>query len=199
LRKGNPWRRATAHTESPLVAISPTIRALSSSRHVRRRPAPLNTSSRRTGSMIPICSVSILSPTVQTKPQTRRSRHHPEGGGRTALTAVPNSWPQIGDDFESQSARSIMTAHAPWLHWYKQSLQLENWLVGKFVEISGNTIKLEGIELLSQLIIRSSTRDPKARHSSACTKMQNENWRRAISTDRSRLLRLADQSAASLA
>jgi hypothetical protein len=39
-------RRATAETDSPLTAISATIRALSSSLHVRRRPAPVNTSSR---------------------------------------------------------------------------------------------------------------------------------------------------------
>lgn len=45
----NPWRRVTAQTELPPVAISATIRALSSSRHVRRRPAPVNTSNRRTG------------------------------------------------------------------------------------------------------------------------------------------------------
>jgi len=30
--------------------------------------------------------VSILSPTVKTKPQTRRSQHHPEGGRKTTLT-----------------------------------------------------------------------------------------------------------------
>jgi hypothetical protein len=30
--------------------------------------------------------VSILSLTVKTRPQTRRSGHHPEGGRRTALT-----------------------------------------------------------------------------------------------------------------
>ena len=79
-------RRATAQTESPLVAISATIRALSSSHQVRRRPAPVNTSSRRTGSVIAVSTVSILSPTVKTRPQTRRSGHHPEGGHRTALT-----------------------------------------------------------------------------------------------------------------
>jgi len=42
----NPCRRATAETDSPLATISATIRALSSSLHVRRRPAPVNTSSR---------------------------------------------------------------------------------------------------------------------------------------------------------
>jgi hypothetical protein len=45
----NPWRRATAQTESPLVAISATIRTLASSHHARRRPAPVNTSSLRIG------------------------------------------------------------------------------------------------------------------------------------------------------
>ena len=42
----SPCRRATAETDSPLATISATIRALSSSLHVRRRPAPVNTSSR---------------------------------------------------------------------------------------------------------------------------------------------------------
>ena len=42
----SPCRRATAETDSPLATISATIRALSSSLHVRRRPAPANTSSR---------------------------------------------------------------------------------------------------------------------------------------------------------
>jgi hypothetical protein len=42
----NPCRRATPETLSPLVIISPTIRALSSALHVRRRPRPVNTSSR---------------------------------------------------------------------------------------------------------------------------------------------------------
>jgi hypothetical protein len=82
----NPWRRATAQTESPLATISATIRALSSWCHFRRRPAPVKTSSRRTGSVIAIGSVSILSPTVKTKPQTRRSQHHPEGARKTTLT-----------------------------------------------------------------------------------------------------------------
>src|ERR1700724_2867771 len=76
----------TAQTESPLATISATIRALSSSLHFRRRPAPVKTSSRRTGSVIALRTVSILSPTVKTKPQTRRSAHHPEGGRKTPLT-----------------------------------------------------------------------------------------------------------------
>src|SRR6185437_12458587 len=82
----NPWRRATAQTESPLATISATIRPLSSSLHFRRRPAPVKTSSRRTGSVIALCTVSILSLTVKTKPQTRRSAHHPDGGRKTSLT-----------------------------------------------------------------------------------------------------------------
>src|SRR6185437_13751440 len=69
----NPWRRATAQTESPLATISATIRPLSSSLHFRRRPAPVKTSSRRTGSVIALCTVSILSLTVKTKPQIRTS------------------------------------------------------------------------------------------------------------------------------
>src|SRR3979490_3037070 len=82
----NPWRRATAQTESPLATISATIRALSPLLHFRLRPAPVKTSSRRTGSVIAICSVSILSLTVKTEPQTRRSPHHLEGGRKTPLT-----------------------------------------------------------------------------------------------------------------
>lgn len=61
----HPCRRATAQTESPLVAISATIRALSSSRHARRRPLPVKTSSRRICSVIALCSVSIPSLTVK--------------------------------------------------------------------------------------------------------------------------------------
>jgi hypothetical protein len=49
-------------------------------------PAPVNTSSRRTGSVIAVCTVSILSRTVKTRPQTRRSGHHPEGGPRISIT-----------------------------------------------------------------------------------------------------------------
>ncbi|WP_338060725.1 hypothetical protein [Bradyrhizobium valentinum] len=33
--------------------------------------------------------MSILSLTVKTKPQTRRSAHHPEGGRKTSLTTKP--------------------------------------------------------------------------------------------------------------
>ena len=51
---------------SPLVTISATTRALSSLLHVRRRPAPVNTSCRRTGSVIALCSVIVLSLTVKT-------------------------------------------------------------------------------------------------------------------------------------
>lgn len=80
LLRRNPCRRATEHTESSLATISATIRALSSSLHFRRRPAPVKTSSRRTGSVIAVSTVSILSPTVETEPQTRRSPRHPAGG-----------------------------------------------------------------------------------------------------------------------
>jgi hypothetical protein len=58
----------TAQTESPTV--SATIRALSSSLQRRRRPLPVNTSSRRAGSVIALCSLSILSLTIQNGPQT---------------------------------------------------------------------------------------------------------------------------------
>src|SRR5216683_6722795 len=99
----NPWRRATAQTESLLVSISATIRALSSSLHFRRRPAPVKTSSRRTGSVIALCTVSILSLTVKTKPKTRRSAHHPKGGRRTSLTEDQHYLPpQFALVFSSQ-------------------------------------------------------------------------------------------------
>src|SRR6185437_12687179 len=71
---------------TPPATVSATIRALSSSLHFRRRPAPVKTSSRRTGSVIALRTVSILSLTVKTKPKTRRSAHHPKGGSKTPLT-----------------------------------------------------------------------------------------------------------------
>src|ERR1700722_18613685 len=61
----NPCRRATPETESPLLSISATTRALSSSLQVRRRPAPVKTSSRRAGLVIALSTVSILSLTVK--------------------------------------------------------------------------------------------------------------------------------------
>jgi hypothetical protein len=75
----NPCRRATAQTDSPLVTVSATIRALSSALHARRRPAPVKTSSA-------LCSVSILSPTVKWTPQTHRTARPAKGGSATALT-----------------------------------------------------------------------------------------------------------------
>src|ERR1700674_582335 len=45
-----------------------------------------------TGSMIALCSVSILSLTVKTRPQTRRSQHHPEGDRGTPLTSIGLEW-----------------------------------------------------------------------------------------------------------
>jgi hypothetical protein len=61
-RPGDRWSRSPQQAEF-----------LSSSRRVRRQPEPMNTSSQRTGSVIAFYSVSILSLTVQTRPQTRRS------------------------------------------------------------------------------------------------------------------------------
>ena len=84
----SPCHRATAEAESPLAMISATIRALSSALHVRRRPAPVNTSSRRTGLVIALSTVSILSLTVYRNHQTRRSGHHQEGDLGTPLTIL---------------------------------------------------------------------------------------------------------------
>jgi hypothetical protein len=61
----NPCWRATLETESPRRSISATMRALSSSLHVRLRPAPVNTCSRRTGLVIALSTVSILSLAVR--------------------------------------------------------------------------------------------------------------------------------------
>src|SRR5262249_8583453 len=76
----NPWRRATAQTESPTV--SATIRALSSSLQRRRRPLPVNTSSRRAGSVIALRSVSILSLTIHNRPQTWQIKPSAERWGQ---------------------------------------------------------------------------------------------------------------------
>src|ERR1700687_633633 len=69
----NPCRLATPETESPLVTISATIRALSSLLHERRRPEPVKTSTRRAGSVIALCTVSILSLAV--RPNRRLADH----------------------------------------------------------------------------------------------------------------------------
>jgi hypothetical protein len=66
-------RRATAEIESQPATTSATIRALSSAVHVRRGPAPVNTSTRRIGLVIASPTVSVRSLTVKTRPQTRRS------------------------------------------------------------------------------------------------------------------------------
>jgi hypothetical protein len=44
--------------------------------------------------------VSILSLTVKTKPQTRRSAHHPEGGRKTSLTVLERD---VGESNEARS------------------------------------------------------------------------------------------------
>ena len=54
LRGVSPCRRATALIEVPGPSLSATMAAFSSSDHVRRRPAPVNSSMRRTGSDIAI-------------------------------------------------------------------------------------------------------------------------------------------------
>ena len=46
---------------------------LSSSLHFRQRPAPVKTSSGRTGFVIAVCAVSIVRLTIRTEPQARRS------------------------------------------------------------------------------------------------------------------------------
>lgn len=83
-----PCRRATGQTDSSPIKLSATIRALSSSLQVRRRPAPVNTSIRRTGSEIALCSVSILSLTVQIqiRPQTHITAVNAKSGIKRPLT-----------------------------------------------------------------------------------------------------------------
>src|SRR5262249_25645822 len=56
----SPCRRAVSLTDCPQVRLSATIRALSSALQDRRRPEPVKTSIRRTGSVIVIVSVIIL-------------------------------------------------------------------------------------------------------------------------------------------
>lgn len=82
----SPWRRATALADSPLVRLSATIRALSSVLQVHQRPVPVNTSIRRSGSVIAVCSVSKLSLTVQIRPQTHRTSIDAKGGAKTPLS-----------------------------------------------------------------------------------------------------------------
>jgi hypothetical protein len=65
-----PFRRATVQTESPLDAISAMIRTFSSSSQMRRRPAPVNTSTRCAGLMLTSLSVTILNLAAQISPQT---------------------------------------------------------------------------------------------------------------------------------
>ena len=65
----SPCRRATAQTELFAHHAPATIRALSSGVQLRRRPAPVNSSTRRTGSVIALRSASILNPTVKCSPK----------------------------------------------------------------------------------------------------------------------------------
>ena len=71
----SPCRRATEQTEAPLVKLSATIFALSSAPQARRRPAPVKTSIRRTGSVLALCSVIFLN--LTTKSRRRLSNHAP--------------------------------------------------------------------------------------------------------------------------
>ena len=80
-----PWPRATEQTDASLAVLSATIRAFSSALQLRRRPVPVNTSIRRTGSVIALCSVIILSPKAN-PPKTLRSSPHAKGGNKTSLT-----------------------------------------------------------------------------------------------------------------
>jgi hypothetical protein len=81
-----PCRRTTAHTESPLDAISATIRILSSSSQTRRRPVPENTSTRCAGMVLVLSSVTILDLAGSIIPQDLRSPRHSEGDAGTSLT-----------------------------------------------------------------------------------------------------------------
>ena len=57
----------------------------------------MNTSIRRTGSVIALCSVSILTLTVKIKPQNHRTKIKAKGGVATALTAKKLSHLQFGE------------------------------------------------------------------------------------------------------
>jgi len=105
----SPCRRATAHTDKPLVSVSATIRALSSARHVRRRPAPVNTSIRRTSSVIALCSVTILSPTAQIRPQTHRTAANAKGGIKTTLT-INGTSVRIGRGADAETIAAVLRA-----------------------------------------------------------------------------------------
>jgi len=81
-----PCWRATAHTKSPLDAISATIRTFSSSSQTRRRPVPVNTSTRFAGLVLASSSVTILNPAGSISPQDLRSPRHSEGDAGIPLT-----------------------------------------------------------------------------------------------------------------
>lgn len=55
----SPCRRATSQTVVPSAWLSATICAFCSAVHERRRPAPVNTSSRRTGSVLDLSKSSV--------------------------------------------------------------------------------------------------------------------------------------------
>jgi hypothetical protein len=75
-----------SHTELPLDANSATIRTFSSWSQVRRRPVPVNTSTRCAGLLLASLAVIILNLAAQTSPQALRSPPHSEGDACTSLT-----------------------------------------------------------------------------------------------------------------
>src|SRR5581483_2032010 len=89
----SPCRRATALTVSPGSYVSATISAFCSGGQPRRRPVPVNTSTRRTGSgsLTPLglskSSVSDMCPSpLESGQDIRRSAHRREGGAEEPLT-----------------------------------------------------------------------------------------------------------------
>ena len=78
-----PHRRGP---NSPLAPVSATIRALSSLLHFRRRPAPVKTSSRRTGSGA--STTHCVHSKLNGQNQTANSQNStsPESGRKTSLT-----------------------------------------------------------------------------------------------------------------
>src|SRR5262249_9137043 len=100
-----PCRRATAQTESPLDALSLTIRTFSSSSKARLRPAPVNTSFPCAGLVLASLTVTIQNLTAQVSHQALRSRPHSEGDAGTPLTVL-----RAGSDVEPDHLANVIRA-----------------------------------------------------------------------------------------
>jgi hypothetical protein len=83
---------ATTHADAQLHKLTPADHGLGDDPRLllraprRRRPAPVKTSMRRASLVSALCSVTILSLTVNLAPQTHRSCLKTKGGSGTALT-----------------------------------------------------------------------------------------------------------------